>query len=163
MILRKAQPKRLGGFVLTGPVLAGLTEAYVAAINDGAVPTIATAWQVRRGGAGVLSTQMARSATSSNNNVAVGWVKGLHANPDTQPHQCAARLPHRALQSRSAGGRRTRPRRREWMAAPIACAWVHCDMFCRRLHACKQRVIGLNIVHGDPILKCTVFLQRLHA
>ncbi|KIZ05610.1 Interferon-induced guanylate-binding protein 2 [Monoraphidium neglectum] len=36
LILLKAQPKRLGGFVLTGPVLAGLTEAYVAAINDGA-------------------------------------------------------------------------------------------------------------------------------
>ena len=50
LILQKAQPKRLGGFVLTGPVLAGLTEAYVAAINDGAVPTIATAWQVRRKG-----------------------------------------------------------------------------------------------------------------
>ena len=48
LILRKAQPKRLGAFTLTGPALAGLTEAYVAAINGGAVPTIATAWQVRR-------------------------------------------------------------------------------------------------------------------
>ncbi len=33
---------------MTGPVLAGLVEAYVGAINNGAVPTIATAWQVRR-------------------------------------------------------------------------------------------------------------------
>jgi hypothetical protein len=55
LILLKAQPKRLGGFVLTGPVLAGLTEAYVAAINDGAVPTIATAWQARGGGAKALA------------------------------------------------------------------------------------------------------------
>jgi hypothetical protein len=42
----QAQPKHLGSFLLSGPVLAGLTEAYVQAINDGAVPTIATAWQV---------------------------------------------------------------------------------------------------------------------
>lgn len=47
-IFSKAQPKRFGsnGFI-TGPVLAGLVEAYVEAINNGAVPTIATAWQVR--------------------------------------------------------------------------------------------------------------------
>lgn len=45
LILQKAQPKHLGTYVLSGPVLAGLTEAYVQAINDGAVPTIATAWQ----------------------------------------------------------------------------------------------------------------------
>lgn len=49
LILRKAQPKRLGPHVLTGPALAGLAEAYVAAINGGAVPTIATAWQVGAG------------------------------------------------------------------------------------------------------------------
>eukprot|EP00878_Enallax_costatus_P011998 GHUV01012526.1.p1 GENE.GHUV01012526.1~~GHUV01012526.1.p1 ORF type:complete len:590 (+),score=213.14 GHUV01012526.1:1233-3002(+) len=45
LIFSKAQPKHLGAFVLQGPVLAGLTEAYVKAINEGAVPTIATAWQ----------------------------------------------------------------------------------------------------------------------
>ncbi len=32
--------------VPSGPLLAGLTQAYVDAINAGAVPTIATAWQV---------------------------------------------------------------------------------------------------------------------
>lgn len=46
LLMLQAQPKHLGSYVLTGPVLAGLTEAYVKAINDGAVPTIATAWQV---------------------------------------------------------------------------------------------------------------------
>lgn len=45
MVLRKAQPKRLGSAMVTGPVLAALAEAYVSAINQGAVPTIATAWQ----------------------------------------------------------------------------------------------------------------------
>jgi hypothetical protein len=53
-IFRKAMPKRMGSTVLTGPILAGLTGAYVKAINMGAVPAIATAWQVggRRGGQG---------------------------------------------------------------------------------------------------------------
>ena len=49
LIFAKAQPKRLGAQILTGPMLAGLVEAYVGAINNGAVPTIATAWQVRVG------------------------------------------------------------------------------------------------------------------
>ena len=35
LIFSKAQPKRLGPQVLTGPMLAGLAEAYVAAINNG--------------------------------------------------------------------------------------------------------------------------------
>lgn len=33
---------------VTGPVLAALLEAYVGAINSGAVPVIADAWEVRR-------------------------------------------------------------------------------------------------------------------
>lgn len=45
-IFAKAQPKRFGSGFMTGPVLGGLVEAYVTAINNGAVPTIATAWQV---------------------------------------------------------------------------------------------------------------------
>lgn len=47
LIFSRAQPKRIGTQVVSGPMLAGLAEAYVCAINEGAVPTIATAWQVR--------------------------------------------------------------------------------------------------------------------
>jgi hypothetical protein len=50
MLLSRAQPKRIGSNIVTGPMLAGLAEAYCAAINDGAVPTISTAWQVSRVG-----------------------------------------------------------------------------------------------------------------
>ena len=46
MIFSKSKPKRFGNGLMSGPVLAGLVEAYVEAINKGAVPTIATAWQV---------------------------------------------------------------------------------------------------------------------
>lgn len=46
LIFARTQPKRLGNNMLTGSMLAALAEAYVDAINHGAVPTIATAWQV---------------------------------------------------------------------------------------------------------------------
>jgi len=46
VIFARAQPKRLGSQTITGAMLAALAEAYVSAINRGAVPTIATAWQV---------------------------------------------------------------------------------------------------------------------
>ena len=46
LVFQRAQPKRMNNSIITGPMLAALTEAYVDAINKGAVPTIATAWQV---------------------------------------------------------------------------------------------------------------------
>ena len=46
LMFSKAGPKRLGQDMVSGGVLAALATAYVDAINGGAVPTIATAWQV---------------------------------------------------------------------------------------------------------------------
>ena len=46
VIFARALPKRLGNHNITGPMLAVLATQYVEAINEGAVPTIATAWQV---------------------------------------------------------------------------------------------------------------------
>lgn len=43
----RAQPKRVGNKIISGPLLAALASQYVEAINQGAVPTIATAWQVQ--------------------------------------------------------------------------------------------------------------------
>lgn len=51
LLLSRAQPKRLGAHVVTGPALAALAQAYTAAMNQGAVPSIAGAWQVRCCGA----------------------------------------------------------------------------------------------------------------
>eukprot|EP00887_Chlorella_sp_A99_P005605 scaffold1.g5605.t1 len=59
LIFAKAQPKRLGAQILSGPMLAGLVEAYVTAINNGAVPTIATAWQ------GVAEAESRRAADAA--------------------------------------------------------------------------------------------------
>lgn len=55
----RAQPKRIGSTTLTGPMLAGLVSAYVDAINGGAVPTIATAWQ------GVAEAECRRAADAA--------------------------------------------------------------------------------------------------
>jgi len=46
LLFGRAHPKRIGAQAVTGPRLAGLAAAYCEAINAGAVPTIATAWQV---------------------------------------------------------------------------------------------------------------------
>ena len=42
----RARPKQYAGATSTGSMLAGLAEAFVKAINEGAVPVIANTWQV---------------------------------------------------------------------------------------------------------------------
>lgn len=59
LMFAKAQPKRLGSDVVSGGVLAALATAYVDAINGGAVPTIATAWQ------GVAEAECRRAADAA--------------------------------------------------------------------------------------------------
>jgi hypothetical protein len=45
-IFERTRPKQLGSLVMNGPMFAGLTQSFLDAINAGAVPTIATSWQV---------------------------------------------------------------------------------------------------------------------
>ena len=45
-IFERTKPKQLGPIVMNGPILAALTQSFLDAINAGAVPTIATSWQV---------------------------------------------------------------------------------------------------------------------
>mmetsp|Transcript_12137 Transcript_12137/g.30127 ORF Transcript_12137/g.30127 Transcript_12137/m.30127 type:complete len:748 (+) Transcript_12137:34-2277(+) len=44
-VVSSARPKQLNGTPVTGVMLLELAEAYTNAINNGAVPTISTAWQ----------------------------------------------------------------------------------------------------------------------
>ncbi|KAI5066016.1 hypothetical protein GOP47_0018640 [Adiantum capillus-veneris] len=44
-VFERTKPKQLGSIVMTGPLLASLTQSFLDAINAGAVPTIATSWQ----------------------------------------------------------------------------------------------------------------------
>ncbi|WOK99270.1 guanylate-binding protein 3 [Canna indica] len=44
-IFERSRPKQVGSTVMTGPILAGLTQSFLDAINNGAVPTISSSWQ----------------------------------------------------------------------------------------------------------------------
>ncbi|ESQ39741.1 hypothetical protein EUTSA_v10000755mg [Eutrema salsugineum] len=44
-VFEKTRPKQLGGTVMTGPILVGITQSYLDALNNGAVPTITSSWQ----------------------------------------------------------------------------------------------------------------------
>ncbi|XP_023543688.1 guanylate-binding protein 3-like isoform X1 [Cucurbita pepo subsp. pepo] len=44
-VFERTRPKQVGATVMTGPVLVGITESYLDALNQGAVPTITSSWQ----------------------------------------------------------------------------------------------------------------------
>ncbi|GAB2259523.1 hypothetical protein Droror1_Dr00010378 [Drosera rotundifolia] len=44
-VFERTRPKQLGATVLNGPMLAGITQSFVDAINNGAVPIITSSWQ----------------------------------------------------------------------------------------------------------------------
>ncbi|XP_020571439.1 guanylate-binding protein 3-like [Phalaenopsis equestris] len=44
-IFERTRPKQIGASVMTGPILAGITQSFLDAINKGAVPTISSSWQ----------------------------------------------------------------------------------------------------------------------
>lgn len=45
-VFERTRPKQVGATILTGPILVGITESYLDALNRGAVPTISSSWQV---------------------------------------------------------------------------------------------------------------------
>ncbi|OAY66631.1 Guanylate-binding protein 1 [Ananas comosus] len=44
-VFERTRPKQVGATMMTGPLLAGLTQSFLDAINKGAVPTISSSWQ----------------------------------------------------------------------------------------------------------------------
>lgn len=44
-VFERTRPKQVGATILTGPILVGITESYLDALNRGAVPTISSSWQ----------------------------------------------------------------------------------------------------------------------
>ncbi|KAL5715833.1 hypothetical protein ACHQM5_017601 [Ranunculus cassubicifolius] len=44
-VFERTRPKQVGATVMTGPILAGLTQSFLDALNNGAVPTISSSWQ----------------------------------------------------------------------------------------------------------------------
>ncbi|KAJ0961570.1 hypothetical protein J5N97_001321 [Dioscorea zingiberensis] len=47
-VFERTRPKQIGATIMTGPILAGITQSFLDAINKGAVPTISSSWQVHR-------------------------------------------------------------------------------------------------------------------
>ncbi|KAF6155917.1 hypothetical protein GIB67_039248 [Kingdonia uniflora] len=47
-VFERTRPKQFGATVMTGPILAGVTQSFLDALNNGAVPTISSSWQVFR-------------------------------------------------------------------------------------------------------------------
>ena len=45
-VFERTRPKQVGATVMTGPIFAGITQSFLDALNNGVVPTIASAWQV---------------------------------------------------------------------------------------------------------------------
>ncbi|KAF8409185.1 hypothetical protein HHK36_005259 [Tetracentron sinense] len=44
-VFERTRPKQVGATILTGPILAGITQSFLDALNNGAVPTISSSWQ----------------------------------------------------------------------------------------------------------------------
>ncbi|KAI8567786.1 hypothetical protein RHMOL_Rhmol02G0149000 [Rhododendron molle] len=44
-VFERTRPKQVGATVMTGPILARITQSFLDAINKGAVPTITSSWQ----------------------------------------------------------------------------------------------------------------------
>lgn len=45
-VFERTRPKQVGATMMTGPVLVGILQSYLDALNNGAVPTISSSWQV---------------------------------------------------------------------------------------------------------------------
>ncbi|XP_015875127.3 uncharacterized protein LOC107411955 isoform X1 [Ziziphus jujuba] len=44
-VFERTRPKQVGATIMTGPVLVGIIESYLEALNNGAVPSISSSWQ----------------------------------------------------------------------------------------------------------------------
>lgn len=99
LTFQKAMPKRLGSQVLTGASLAALAEAYVGAINAGAVPTIATAWQ------GVAEAESRRAADAAEAAYAAAFPQDVSAEDTAleNAHQSALLEAQRAFDAVALG------------------------------------------------------------
>ncbi|KVH97443.1 Guanylate-binding protein, C-terminal [Cynara cardunculus var. scolymus] len=47
-VFERTRPKQVGATVMTGPIFARITQSFLDALNNGAVPTITSSWQVLR-------------------------------------------------------------------------------------------------------------------
>lgn len=63
-VFERTRPKQVGATMMTGPVLIGITQSYLDALNHGAVPTISSSWQVSLKVLVLISVNMLRFENS---------------------------------------------------------------------------------------------------
>ena len=161
MLFRRCRPKAVGPDVLNGAALAGMATQYVAAINDGAVPAIATAWQ------SVAEAECRRAAEAGESAYETIFFPIADAAPaDDGPldaaHARALDAARAAFDDAAVGGAEPRRsaaakmeaaldrRRREYVAARRAKAAAECA---RLLAAASQRVHAVaNAADATPEL-----------
>lgn len=102
-------------------MLAGLVEAYVTAINNGAVPTIATAWQ------GVAEAESRRAADAAEAAYAATFNEGVPAEEAAleAEHQHALLAAQRAFDEVAVGDETVRRANEERFRAACEARWVH--------------------------------------
>jgi hypothetical protein len=134
-------PKRLGNQVLTGPMLAGLAEAYVAAINAGAVPTIATAWQ------GVAEAESRRAADAAEAAYAATFAESVDADEASMLGEHARALAAAAavFEDGAVGERAVREANEKRWREACETRWVGVVAW----HAWMDRCEGLGIWHSQ--------------
>ena len=151
MLHARCRPKTVGSDVLNGAALAGMAETYVAAINGGAVPTIATAWQ------SVAEAECRAAAEAAEAAYASAFYERADALGDASTsaaladvHAKATKMAKRAFDERAVGG-----------AGPRGASWA-------RLEAAIERRRGEYSSRraAEAAAKCAELLaaasQRVH-
>ncbi len=172
LTFQKAMPKRLGNQVLTGPSLAALAEAYVGAINAGAVPTIATAWQ------GVAEAESRRAADAAEAAYAAAFPQDVPADDAAleSAHQAALLEAQRAFDAvalgdesiKKANEKRWREtcasRFREYREKKLATAELACERAINEASARLAEIVrGEGATLDDLKKEATAFQERYSA
>ena len=107
LLFDRCRAKRVGSDVLNGPALAAMATQYVAAINAGAVPAIATAWQ------SVAESECGKAVEEGE----AAYVEAFFATADSRPaddaelsacHERAVARARLAFEQRAVGDAATR-------------------------------------------------------
>ncbi|KAI8463245.1 MAG: GBP-domain-containing protein [Monoraphidium minutum] len=140
MLFSRAAPKRIGSQIINGPMLAGLAHAYVSAINAGAVPTIATAWQ------GVAEAECRRAAAAAEEAYRREFdAEGVPPEPDAllAEHRRALHEAKRVFKAGAVGDPRVRSQHKDaFLAAAQRHFELHRDRALARAEAAAEAMLS---------------------
>jgi len=146
-------PKLLRGVRVTGRMLAGLARAYVAAVNDGGVPSVGSAWEA------VTDEQCRRAVEEAGRELSAALDASLATLPLSDEDEAAAAAGLReaarvAFDSRAVGGRGDVEKRRGEVdaAAAGAAARLRSKNEEEAARSCEALLGRLGETHVEPAL-----------